>query len=602
MARSVGASPVPRDGKLTAFLVCMWVVMLMATFGGELRLLIRGGLHYWALLLALAFYTACFLTRTWLIDRAVFKPTVRRDKRTIPVRLAPAIADVGAYVQARARELGVDDTIHVYYIPGTWTSVDAYVFGAASHQMVVVSGGLQALFGSPSPQARARFAFVIDHELGHIAHRDTDGLYLARATLYVGLATLLLKAVFVAIVGQDAVLEAYASVFPGAIEPMMFLGSMALSHEPGTAFVIGFFVLFTLFCLMLSGYFYVLIVRRREEQADRFAVANSPDRPQAVDAMRALLAGPALATAAPHAFLGSLRWHPPADQRLDSVGMFELAAIPDKIGTVMIILVLLSVRFLLGDIVNRPEADIPAGMIMASAAYILLIGAVIDLMLTDGVARSAVQEAGHLSMGTLRLAGWTTLVSVALASAAYVFVAPPSYSDNTLEGLQFLIDIETTERTLLILSTPVVVTVFGASTTLLAHWRRGATTLQRVGLNFARSTLAVVLLFLAGLPASRALDSYRLRKFDQYWEVRALAVTTGKTSLERRIDELRKGSMAEYFPKSDSTSPFGPRDIRDQLRDFPMEAQVYAAYMHHGFAPPFSLLALWHAPYRSTFF
>lgn len=594
-----------RDGRLEAFLLCMWAVMLMATLGGELRLLIRSGGHFWAVLLVIAFYVACFLTRAWLVDRTVFKPSVKRGEKTIPVKLSPALREVDAYVQARAAQLGITDNIHVYYIPGTWRSVDAYVFGATSHQIVVISGGLHALFTSSRAEDLERFRFVIDHELGHIAGRDTNLLYLARATLWVGAVALAVKILFIMVLGPELALRPYIEMFPSAVRPSLWNELALFPKNPNEAFVIGFFALFTGFCLGLSAYFYVLIARRREELADRYAVAHSQDRQRAVETMRHLLSGEPLSTLPPHAFLGSLRWHPPAQARLDSVVAASVAAIPEIIGNVMVVLTLLTIRFMLGDIANDrgSEGYDRTGLIVASAAYMLLIGAVLGLMSRDGVVRGRRAQCMHIARTSMSLIGWTFLVSAALACVAYLFVSPPADSRNAMEGGQFIADIETTERTLLIMSAPIVVAAFAVASMILSVWRMPSDTFAwRTIVNLGRSAIALSILFFAGAMMNGTVVAYRYAKYDAYWNARMLALQTGKRSYERDFEalpaEIKK--LMPLAPDKDDFDPFRREDIRSALRFLPGESQVFAMRVGIAFSPPFSFVALWQAPIRST--
>lgn len=585
---------------MEAFLVCMWVVMLMGTLGGELRYLLRHRGATFAVLVVIGFFVACFLTRSWLIDRAVFRPTIKRGKTSLRVQLFPAIAAVRDHVLKRAEELGIVGTLHVYYIPGTWSSVDAYVFGAGRHQIVVVSGGLQALHGAVDEVSNERFRFVIDHELGHIAGRDTDLLYFARATALVGAGLLVLKAIFIAVVGFDTALRGYAEVFPPSTRGAFMSGATPMATAPADWFVITFFILFTALCMCLSVYFYVMIARRREHLADRFAIRHSPDASRAIGAMEALLAGPALSTAPPHAFLGSVRWHPSAVERRNTIALRTLAAIPEMIGVVMVVLAIMSMRFMLGDMNSEMltgRRD-PYGLVMASAIYVLMIGTVIDLMLSDGETRSYRAQIKHTWGEIARLVWWTAVVSVGLALAAYFFVVPAEFDRQKMEGVEYLADTEAIERALLILSAPLTVAGFGiANLACMGMKARMSGFPGRAAITLASCMVAVLLLFSLGTMTSHLVAANRKTAFEQYWKARALAYQSGKTALDRRLEKL-----AQTYPElSIPQQSFWPRpDIREELAMFPEEAEQYALRLSQPFAPPFSFIALWHAPVRSS--
>lgn len=594
-----------RDGQLLAFLCCMWVLTLLGTLGGELRLILHQGGYVLATFLMATFYLACFLTRTLLIDQAVFHPKVVKNGKAISVQLLPALDVVRDHVRGRARELGIPGTLHVYYLPGTWTSVDAYVFGASSNQIVVVTGGLLSLYVPADDHRMSRFRFIVDHELGHVAGRDTDLLYLARATLIVGAGLLLLKCVLIAAIGPDAILHTYSNVFPRSIAPAGFIGptSLVFSHGPGTPLVVAFFSLFTAFCLGISAYFYVAIARRREELADRFAIRHSEDRERAKDAMTTLLTSSPLSTAPPHAFLGSKRWHPSAQERLDSVHAHHVESIPYRLRMVMVVLTFFVIRFMLGDITSplMPERDI-SGLIVASAAYALMMGLIVDLVLRDGEQRSTAAELRHVGWQILSLVGWTAMVSLVLALAHGTLRMTDSFVRDGLEGGEFLIDVEITERTWLILSMPIAIGAFGVSHLLLSPWRNQARLFhQRALFNLASSSVAIGLLVVIGAWVAKPVSDYRLAKFEAYWNARVQTLETGKRANERRIEKLRGGLEHLGLPRPEATDLFGfKRDVREELNLFPEESVFFASRLADPFLPPLSVIALWQAPLRGT--
>jgi Zn-dependent protease with chaperone function len=582
------AAETERDPRLVGFLTCMLAVTVVAVIGGEVRILVKGGDAITASTLGLAFLVACLLVRKLLIDWAMYRPRVLIDQKWHRVELRPAHDRVQAYVRERARELGFKEEIELFYLPGTWRAVDAYVLGIGRHQAIVVSGGLQALFLLGRPDDLDRFRFVIDHELGHIASADTSLLYLARAILICAILFLPVKALFALMFGSRIIIAAYSQMLPIFIFDSFFgRGATVLAGPPSELFVMIFFLLFTTGSLIMIGYFYIAIVRHREILADRFAYRHSADPAKSRSAMESVLDGRPLAASPPHGFLGSLRWHPKTSERIRSLGASAIASIPDHIGIVMVVLALLSFRLVLGDITS-PREDAGAGgdLVPLAAIFALLVGFVVNCFISS--------ERGPAPQALAVMVVWTALASAALSVVVLMLSQPGWLVAARLDGFEHLVTVEVFERILLIVSAPVTIAVFGFCHCVVPTFsRRGMAFTAQLLRNVAVAAVSVLVLWILGDVTGHFIKQYRMEKYEAYKRTRIEVVSANQKTTEKNSTDAEQSV--------DRFMSFGSR--QSEYEHYPPELLNAEIALMHGrvmraFNPPFAFIALWQAPLR----
>jgi Zn-dependent protease with chaperone function len=630
---------------MVAMLVCMLALLITVLFSGEARVLLRAG-DYWTPVLLVAFFLiGSLIMRRVMVERAVYRPAIILNGRKTRVALALAHKRVQEYVRQRAAELGLDAELETYYVPGSWRSVDAYVFGSGLHQTVVVTGGLQALFIRRGPGELERFRFVIDHELGHIAGQDTSILYLARAALVTAPLFIPVKLWLMWILGPGRVLRAYTDVLPGSLDASyLFSPTVPFFNEASETFVISFFSAFGLIAAFLLWSLYVGMVRRREFVADRYAVAHSRDEREAREAMRGLLfAGKALAHAPAHAFLGRVRWHPDPVDRVAQVSGEAVSAIPERLGIAVVILTLIGLRLLLGVTTDpREQTWDVLTLIPVSGVFALLVGVVVDSFLEDSRAQ------GKLSVqaaGLWQLVLWTTTASAAIAWA-FQFAGQPKdggFSRSNLAGFEHLIAVEQLERVLLFFSLPVTLLIFGVVFIVLG--RAWSLSLGWGPERFVRTTvgsgLAVLLLWGTSAIFAAPLRAYRAEKYMAYWKERVAVVQDGKWNQVSFLDSITKytGSHGSDGPAglagaTGGTGPEGGKgdkpgagslaaegqkpgegdlenfgvsqspETSDSFRSYqallPWELRIARERLRHEFSPPLAFVTLWEGPLRAS--
>ncbi len=637
-----------RDGRMVAMLVCIIALLVTVLFSGEIRVLLRAG-DYWSPILLVSFFLiACLITRRVMLERAVFRPIVLLNGVKKRVDLAPAHARVQEYVRQRAAELSLHVEIETCYVPGSWRTVDAYVFGSGLYQTVVVTGGLQALFLRRAPGEMERFRFVIDHELGHIAGQDTNVLYMARAGLVTAPMFIPVKLWLIWILNPARVLSAYTDVLPGSLDASyLFSPTVPFFTEASKTFVVSFFVALGLIVLFLLASLYVGIVRRREFVADRYAVVHSADKSEAIEAMKSLMyGGKPMALAPAQAFLGRFRWHPGSVERVMQVTGEAVSAIPERLGIAVVVVTLLALRLLLGVTTDpREESWDVLTLIPVSGAFSILIGVVLESFLEDGRAQGKVQAQIAI---LFQLTFWTAVAS-GLAAWGFSLVGQPKqggFSRSNLAGFEHLIAVEQFERVLLFLSLPATLLIFGTVFIVLNR----AWTLPRPDgpIRFLRtavgSAIAVLLLWGAGSVFDGPMRSYRAEKYAAYWKERVAIVQEGKWDQVSFLDSLRQyaqltgnptpaipsasgadsksgtkeatkeeknGSPAQ--PAKDGNSPddtpahFGVTpgsETADSLKEYrsllPWELDIARRRMGHEFSPPLAFVTLWEGPLRAS--
>lgn len=604
-----------QDRRLLSLVVTMISLAVVVLFSGEMRILLRRNDYWTPVLLVIAFLIACLIVRRLLIDRAVYHPRVILNGKRQEVQLQPAHPLVQRYVIARAAELGLKAEIDTHYVPGSWRAVDAYVFGHGVHQSLVLTGGLQTLYLRRRTGDLERFRFIVDHELGHIAADDTSLLYLARAVLIVSPAFLILKIWLMYGLGLDLIRMAYTDVFPSTLEASYWSTDVPLSRSVPEWFVWSFFLAFSVGAASLLFSLYVALVRRREYLADRFAIVNSADRSEALHAMKDLLYGPPLPKAPPHAFLGALRWHPHPVDRVQQAHRGVAGPIPERLGVITVVLTLIAIRFLLGVSTDpREESWDVKVLVPASAAFVLLIGLVLDSFLAPPRAAARDVRLARQFAELSRLAAWAFGASALLWFTWQYFAQTDVGPFSRFAGFEYLMDLEKVERTLLLFSLPMVVVVFGFVSIAAGEFAQSPASNSGFVRVLGVSASAVLILWAASALVGAPLRDYRAGKYAEYWTARVQAVQDGRTSGNTIYDLLKRNGVSEVVSE---TAPVDGAQVDDPKVDdigvepgasekaynsyrklLPMELKLIHSRLAHEFSPPLAFVALWQGPIR----
>ena len=250
-----------QDVRLWGFLIILMMIAITSTVGLEARFLIDRGNSGYAIFLVAMFFAFTLGLAIFQTVRALNSGKVvlkgRRGRQPVleaPEALANAVRD-------RSAALGLQNVLDIGYLPRTWNLVDAYVAGIGRHQTIVLTGGMMQLFYSSVPERQAQFRFVIDHELGHVAHGDTTVLYLASAAISVFSLALPIKLVLLWWLGLDGMVGLYDSAFPRVFDQSVIFGFLTgpgpnllmelTAQRPAPAFALSFLLGF--FLLMLTG-------------------------------------------------------------------------------------------------------------------------------------------------------------------------------------------------------------------------------------------------------------------------------------------------------------------------------------------------------------
>lgn len=601
-----------QDRRVLSLVICMVSLALAVLFSGEVRVLLRANDYWTPVLLVAAFLVACLIVRRILIDRAVYHPEVILNGKRHGVQLEPAHPLVQRYVAERASELGLNVEIETSYVPGSWRAVDAYVFGQGLHQSLVVTGGLQTLYLRRRPGEMERFQFIVDHELGHIAAEDTSLLYLARAVLVVSPLFLVVKICLIYVIGRDLILRAYTDVFPAVLETSyLWLTDVPLPKSVPEWFVWSFFLVFTVGAAALLFNLYVALVRRREFLADRFAVVNSTDHAKAVEAMKELLYGAPLPQAPPHAFLGGMKWHPHPVDRVQQIYVSVTGPIPERLGAITVILTLIAIRFLLG-ISTDPREDSwdVKVLVPASAAFVLLIGLVLDSFLPPPTAASKGDRVKNQFIELTRLIAWSLSAAALLWFPSQFFNNPQINRFSSQVGFQYLIDVESVERTLLYFSLPVVVAVFGIVSIAVSQFASSHPLNSPFFRVLGVSAAAVLILWAASVVVGRPLRAYRASKYAEYWSSRVQSIQEGRANTDvfhnLLADHPSLATSSNYpitfdDPKMEeigSEPGTNEQKYNSYRRLLPMELKLVHSRLAHEFSPPLAFVTLWQGPIR----
>jgi predicted metallopeptidase len=165
-----------------------WAVGFLALFGVEARSLFYIHNREWLILI----FPALLLVLPYIARRELLR---QLSNPRVPiqgggaVRRAQEVAHpvVRDYVLERARALGMEDRIEVVRKPNSAGETNACVWSAGGVEFMSMTSKAEVLLGMGRRGDSLRleeFKFLVDHELGHIWHRDTAALLLARSILW----------------------------------------------------------------------------------------------------------------------------------------------------------------------------------------------------------------------------------------------------------------------------------------------------------------------------------------------------------------------------------------------------------------------------------
>lgn len=498
------------DYQGTAFLVCIWTMAFLLIAGLDLRRWVEQNAWPRILLIWVLLAIGAKVFQYILIRRSESRITGNLGGKRVQLYLEPAPDDFAAPIRERAREFGIK-AIRVLYIPCTWNTVDAYATGFAGDPVIVLSGGALGLAVLEASE-RAKFRFLVDHELAHITHGDIGRYYFARGLLLASAALACLKMAGLLILHGGEGLRQYQSLFPRALfvdYSQSLLGS--LRQQPPSPYALAVSVLiYTVCAYLLMASLYVLIVRRREFWADRAAVRNSPDPELARSALLKLTASKTLLSLPQQSMGGRRLWHPHprrrvAQQAQDRPFGRELYS---GFVSLLFLLTLLSIRFVLSsrDLfwTNLSAAPNKVAWI-CSGLFLLFAVFCIDSLLTPYI------ENGRKPPFRQALKGYAILLATAfllggLAALLDIYSWRALFpASNALRNSPFLplANLELNSRLLLVASFPASVTVLATSRLLLTACKdRGDRVL------YSASFSAIVIMLVSHL-LNPILNDYR---------------------------------------------------------------------------------------------
>ena len=465
-----------QDVRLWGFLIILMMIAITSTVGLETRFLIDRGNSGYAIVLVAVFFAVTLGLAVFQTVRALNSGTVvlkgRRGRQPVleaPEELANAVRD-------RSAALGLQNVLDIGYLPRTWNLVDAYVAGIGRHQTIVLTGGMMQLFYSSVPERQAQFRFVIDHELGHVAHGDTTVLYLASAAISVFSLALPIKLVLLWWLGLDGMVGLYDSAFPRVFDQSVIFGFLTgpgpnllmelTAQRPAPAIALSFLLGFFLLMLTVQTCLYVMIVRRREFMADAFAKAVSRDTRNVDRALRDLLSTTGLQQGPRQGFKGGIRWHPKPLERLNAAVDKAQGMLNDWAVALLLVTAIFAFRIAFGASAVDIMRSVSPALEPVSGVFLLLTGFIVSALLD----RRHAPDAVGLWLRAFFLSLWSALFAGAIAGLVALGQQPPWFFDFGLnENFANMMRLERLDWTLTILSIPFVILVLALVNVGLQH-------------------------------------------------------------------------------------------------------------------------------------
>lgn len=556
--------------QLIGFVVYLWVLAFLALFGIEIKFFIYyAGNIYIPLVLLTLFIIAPLIIRRYLMHQLATNPKVylKNEEKPVFVKYREAHQAIQTYVNTRAKGLGLENHIDVKYLPLTYNTIDAYVFGSDDHQTLVLSGGAQSMYLRGNAEQIEQFKFLIDHELGHIAENDTGLLYLARAILY-SLCLFPIKLCLMLFIIRFG--EGYFEDFASQILPSLYSGGyFFLRKDISDLIWVLILLLYHFGSIGLLCIFYFRVVRQREYVADNFAYKNSLNQKDVDNLLSNLLSYSSMKKQHPHAFSGNNRWHPSVKQRLANLKSKLNLQLPVNISIIGFLGLCLYFRYSFGlsldDQLTTPyQLSI---LTFISSVFILLIGFNIDTVLSGYSSNKDTQKKWlPIFIATF----WSVIIALFYLSIAFLFSDSESFLDDS--GYFDLFRIERNETILLYFSLPITILVFGISFTLIQHYWKNYTASFSSYLFaiFVGSSFAV--LVLAGLSAS--------------------------------FNPILKNNNSELFETYNNTEPEQSDSSASSKEYYELKIDekkyIKRNFENHSFQPPLCFIALWQGPFKGS--
>jgi hypothetical protein len=570
---------IPRqDAVLFGLLGGTWAAAFLSLFGVEARSLFYIHNQEWIILGFPALLVILpFLIRHELARRLIRPRVPLLSGGSLRRQQEPAHPIIREHILARAVELGINEPIEIVRKPNSGGETNACVWSAGGHLYMSLTSKVERLFGAGrcgDVASMEQFEFLIDHELGHVWHRDTAVLLLARSILWCTILLIPLKlAVWYAMNWRYLMFD-LARIFPPLTDGKGIVSGLALL-DPSSAAII--FALFTSGTIALLWLFTRTLARRREYLADRFAFAHASNAGNALLALGKLLQHPAPHAAAAPSFLGGLASHPSGAARLGQLRQ------PSRIGRIpfepllLTLMVMIAGRFILTDTSNALPLDARYEIklvlsVLYTALCSFLVGCLVNARADENLFRSSCRNA-------LILVIWSIGFAVALATVLWTVARGVGSSNDPVAIIAR--HVEMVEWIMLCLSLPLVCASFA-----VGHIAASGFVDDGVLAQFARqaSGLVVGTLLLMGCSA-----------------LVAASLAQWQDELNGQIrDALEDRLAAAIACQQDTEADQARRDSCEQdaseLAD--LVGLIDTQFIHTRFLPPETWIFLWQQPFR----
>lgn len=617
-----------KDRRSYGIVASMFMINFATLFGIEIRSSIVGGDLFVPIVAIFSYLVVCFVIRAIIIDRRIYHPRLRIGKKIQKVSLQPVEKRVQDYINARAAEVGLIEKIDVLYIPNSWNIVDAYVFGSGNDQVLVMTGGLQMLFFRELKEGLDRFRFIVDHELGHIAGKDTNVLFLSESSLIAFIIFFPIKLIL------NLFLTTHESAnFVKAILPSELLGfsdfHIIISGTVSNSLAIGLNLIFSFITALILLECYATIVRRREFAADRFAYNHSLNRKELPTIVETVFSTPSLRSAPPHSFKGKLRWHPKIKDRIKNTSSSIKKEVPEIIVLSLIVMSLIWSRIVLNGITNYSSNNIQFQnkLILLSAFYALLIGLILSWSVRNQWQKSAINRLKNGIIETAKLVFGGFIITMCLCGILYA-VKSNSSTIPTISPYQAILDIEFTERTWLLFSLPITIGIFGLCFSLLDCFCKTVDYQTGTELTIAVAGTAIAVVLLWGISKTNLADMEHYHqtklcdflmalpssfKDEKSLEDMGIKIDDDPASNTSQVQEFTRCEMLANDSLDTTLGMCLVKEIEFMMDLNPLSEvfeqtqyneQQFCKYLirsqEHYFTPPMCFIAVWQDPYSAN--
>jgi hypothetical protein len=481
------------------------------------------------------------------------------------------------YVAKRALSLGIKDKIKVVRKPNSGSETNACVWSSRGIQIMSLTSKAEGLLGAGlrgNTTSMEEFKFLVDHELGHIWHRDTGILLLARSVLWCTLALVPVKLFAWYAMGWRFLMFDFAQIFPPLTDGRGLESGLSLPDTWLSAIV---FVIYTGVTIGLLFLFTWTIARRREYLADRFAYIHASNPGDATTALSGLLDRPVPRAAAAPSFLGGLATHPSSGARLKQMQdtaekgqrSFEVVALTLAAMTVG--------RLALADASNHllldPHHFLKAVFSLPYAAVCsLLIGSLVSTRSEGNDLRPAVQNAATLVL-------WSATLAIIMAGVLWAASCAISSSDNSVAYIARRVEL--IEWILLCLSLPLTCAFYAAGHLVGAFFDGNGLFLKvvRQGIGLL---VGIVMLMGASIVTARPVVEWQDEQ--------------NRLIRDPLQDRLEAALACQDDPAADAAKRSECDRVATEMTN--LIELVDTQFWHTRFRPPEAWIFLWQQPFR----